>query len=65
MPTDTTPAKILFAEEVAERLGRSINSFRHMIKSGTAPKSARIGGRLCWRESDVEAFIAAAFEDAT
>ncbi|WP_430751235.1 hypothetical protein [Paenarthrobacter ureafaciens] len=35
-----------------------------MIHQGTAPKSARIGGRRMFRESDVRDFINAAFESA-
>lgn len=56
--------KLLFVREVAERLGRSEAQLRWMIQQGTAPKSAMIAGRRCWRESDVDAFIDAAFEEA-
>lgn len=56
--------KIMFIDEVAERLGRSVAQVRWMVNQGTAPKPAKIGGRLCWRESDVEAFIDAAFAEA-
>jgi predicted DNA-binding transcriptional regulator AlpA len=34
-----------------------------MLHTGAAPKSAMIGARRCWRESDVEQFIADAFAD--
>ena len=61
---DVAKTRILFADEVAERLGRSKNQLRWMVAKGTAPKSAMIAGRRCWRESDVEAFIDAAFEEA-
>lgn len=56
--------KLLFIREVADRLGRTESQIRWMIHSGTAPKHAKIAGRLCWRESDVDAFIEAAFEEA-
>lgn len=56
--------KIIFAPEVAERLGRSEAQLRWMVHKGTAPKSAMIAGRRCWRLSDVEAFIEAAFEES-
>lgn len=56
--------KIIFAAETAKKLGRSEAQLRWMIHRGTAPKSAMIAGRRCWRESDVEAFIDAAFEEA-
>lgn len=59
------PEKILFVEDVAARLGRSIDQLRYMITQGTAPKHAKIAGRICFRESDVEAFIEAAFAEAS
>lgn len=55
--------RILFLEEVADRLRRSPAQVRWMVHTGDAPKSAKIGGRRCWRESDVEKFIADAFAD--
>ncbi|WP_295034668.1 AlpA family transcriptional regulator [uncultured Microbacterium sp.] len=61
---DVARTRIIFASEVAERLGRSEAQLRWMIQKGTAPKSAMIAGRRCWRESDVEAFIDAAFKEA-
>lgn len=57
--------QILFLDEVAKRLRRTPAQLRWMLHTGTAPKSAKIGGRLCWRESDVEKFIADAFADQT
>lgn len=55
---------LLFIDKVAERLGRTENQLRWMVHKGTAPKSAMIGGRRQWRESDVDAFIEAAFEQS-
>lgn len=54
--------RLFFVRDVAERLGRSEAQVRWMIQQGTAPKHAKIAGRVCFRESDVEAFIAEAFE---
>ncbi|KJL35458.1 helix-turn-helix transcriptional regulator [Microbacterium azadirachtae] len=56
--------KLLFVNEVAERLRRSPAQIRWMLQNGTAPKHAKIGGRICFRESDVESYIAEAFEEA-
>lgn len=56
--------RILFIDEVADRLRRTPAQLRWMIHSGTAPKSAMIAGRRCWRESDVEKYIADAFAEA-
>jgi predicted DNA-binding transcriptional regulator AlpA len=55
--------KIMFIDEVAERLRRTPAQLRWMVHTGTAPRSAMIGGRRCWRESDVEQFIIDAFAD--
>lgn len=55
--------KLLTVKEAAERLRTTDKSLRWMIHSGTAPKSGKVGGRRMFRESDVEAFIAAAFAD--
>ncbi|WDG17479.1 helix-turn-helix transcriptional regulator [Microbacterium sp. Clip185] len=55
--------QLLTVTEAAERLRTSPSGLRWQIHQGTAPKSAKIGGRRMFRESDVEAFIAAAFSD--
>lgn len=46
-------------------LRKTVNSLNWMIQNGTAPKSALIGGRRYWRESDVLAWIDAQFEEAS
>lgn len=56
--------KLLYKQDVAELLGRSTRSIEWMVYSGTGPKSAVIGGRRVWRESDVEAWIDAQFDAA-
>ncbi|GAB2843455.1 helix-turn-helix transcriptional regulator [Microbacterium insulae] len=53
--------KILFIEEVADLLRRTPAQLRWMVHCGTAPQSAMIAGRRCWRQSDVEKFIDEAF----
>ena len=55
-------ATLLTLAEAAERLRKSEAQLRWMIHSGTAPKSAKIGGRRMFRASDVEDYINAAFE---
>lgn len=51
--------------ETAERLRKSEAQLRWMIHNGTAPRSAKLGGRRMFREADVLAWIEAAFEDKT
>ena len=54
---------LLTLEEVAALLRKSEAQLRWMIHSGTAPKSAKIGGRRMFRAADVDAFIAAQFDN--
>ncbi|MCQ1999534.1 helix-turn-helix transcriptional regulator [Arthrobacter zhaoxinii] len=54
--------KLLTLNEVAEMLRKSPAQIRWMIHSGTAPKSALIGGRRMFREFEVMEWLNAAFE---
>lgn len=54
--------RLLYIEEFAEMIRKSPSAARFMIHKGTAPKSAKIGGRRMFRESDVLAWIDAQFE---
>lgn len=56
---------LLTKKEVAPMLRKSVASLNWMIQNGTAPKSALIGGRRYWRESDVLDWINAQFEEAS
>lgn len=61
----TVPAvTLLTLSETAERLRKSEAQIRWMVHRGTAPKSALIGGRRMWRESDISDYINQAFEGA-
>lgn len=52
-----TPDRLLYTDELAEMIRRSPAAVRYMIHAGTAPRSAKIGGRRMFRESDVHAWI--------
>ncbi|QZY52711.1 helix-turn-helix transcriptional regulator [Leucobacter tenebrionis] len=54
---------LLTVKETAEMLRKSEAQMRWMIHTGTAPKSALIGGRRMFRLSDVEAYIEEAFSE--
>lgn len=56
--------RLLSLEEAAERLNKTPAQLRYMIHSGTAPLSAKIGGRRMFRECDLDTFIADAFAAA-
>ena len=56
--------KLLTLDETAELLRKTPDALRWMVNQGTAPRSAKIGRRRLFRLTDVEAYIAAAFEEA-
>lgn len=56
--------RLLTVKEAAERVGRSEGSFRYQLTRGTGPRSGKLAGRRLIRESDLEAWIASAFDDA-
>ena len=47
--------------QTATRIGRTEPALRFMIHKGTAPKSALVGGRRMFRATDVDAWVAQAF----
>lgn len=56
---------LLTVAEAAEQLRTTESGLRWKIHTGTAPKSALIGGtRRMFRQSDIDAYIEAAFQDA-
>lgn len=56
--------KILSVADAAPQVGTTPSGLRWMIHQGTAPKSAKIGGRRVFRQSDIDAYLAAAFQEA-
>lgn len=57
--------KLLTIDEVAVLLRRSPAAVRYMRHNGNGPKSAKIGGRVMYREPDVLAYINEAFAKAS
>lgn len=57
--------KLLTLDETAERLRKNRSQLEWMIHSGTAPVSAKIGGRRMFREADVDSYIENAFQEAS
>jgi excisionase family DNA binding protein len=56
------PERLLNVEEVAERLGVPVSTLHYWSHRGEELVGARIGRRLRYRESQVDAYIAAKFE---
>lgn len=59
-----TRDRLLRIREVADRTGIPEGTLRFWRHQGTGPKSAKLGRRLVYRESDVEGWIDAQFKDA-
>jgi predicted DNA-binding transcriptional regulator AlpA len=57
--------KLLTVNEVAAMLRRSPAQLRYMRGQGTAPPSAKIAGRIMFREEEVLAYIESQFERRT
>jgi predicted DNA-binding transcriptional regulator AlpA len=58
------PMKLLTIDEVAEMLRKSPAQLRWMRHNGTGPKSAKLGGRVMYREQDVIDWVNAAFAES-
>lgn len=56
--------RLLDIEQVHEWVGVPVNTLRYWRQRKIGPPSARIGRRVIYRESDVEAWIDAQFEIA-
>lgn len=53
--------QLLTIEEAAEQTRLSINTLRWMRRQGTGPKSGKLGKRIFFRQSDLDAWIDAQF----
>lgn len=54
--------KLLTLEEVAELLRKSPAQMRWLRHNQRGPRSARVGGRILYREQDVMDWVNAAFD---
>jgi predicted DNA-binding transcriptional regulator AlpA len=54
--------KLHTMDEVAEMLRKSPAQLRWMRHNGTGPRSAKLGGRVMYREQDVIDWVNSAFE---
>jgi predicted DNA-binding transcriptional regulator AlpA len=55
--------KLLTLDEVAVLLRKTPGQLRWMRHNGSGPKSAKLGGRVMYREQDVIDWVNQAFED--
>jgi predicted DNA-binding transcriptional regulator AlpA len=55
--------RLLTMEELAELLRRPVATIRYWRYMGTGPRGANVAGRVMYRESDIERWIAEQFEN--
>jgi hypothetical protein len=53
--------RLLLPDEVADRVRRPKTTLAFWRTRGIGPRSARVGGRVLYRESDVESWISEQF----
>ncbi len=56
--------ELMTIEEVAEATRLPVNTLYHYRATGQGPQSAKLGRRVVYRRSDVDAWITEAFEAA-
>lgn len=56
------PYTLSLIDEAAEFLRTPVATLRYWRSMGTGPKSARIGGRVMYRQVDLEAWLNEQFE---
>lgn len=57
------PDRLLTLPETAERLRTPVKTLRYWKRQGKGPQPRRLGTRLVYRESDVDAYIEQLFSD--
>jgi hypothetical protein len=55
---------LLTLDETATQLRKTPAALRWAIHAGKGPKSGLVGGRRMFRQSDIDAYIEAAFDQA-
>ncbi|WP_418063934.1 helix-turn-helix transcriptional regulator [Pimelobacter simplex] len=61
----TPPQPLLLRiEEVSERIGVPVDTLRYWRKTGAGPKAVRLGRRLAYRATDVDAWVDEQFNGA-
>jgi predicted DNA-binding transcriptional regulator AlpA len=62
IPVQIAAPKLLNFAEVSELTGPPVNTLRYWRANGRGPRSAKIGGRVMYREADVIDWINAQFD---
>ena len=56
-PALTSSTRLLTVEELAERLGLVRDTLYHWRVRGEGPRAIKVGGRVRYRQCDVEAWL--------
>jgi hypothetical protein len=56
--TDVTPSEYLFAEDMERDYKLPESTWRYFHSVGKGPKASKLGRRLVWKRSEVEAWVA-------
>lgn len=59
IPATPPPAILLGEPEILEILGIGRSLWRTLLSAGQTPEPIRLGRRVLWRRTDIEAWIAA------
>lgn len=57
--------KLLTIDEAAEQLKTPVKTLRLWKRTGRGPQPRKLGVRLVYRQSDVDAYIAGLWDDAS
>jgi len=60
----TKPFNLLTIEEAAEALRTPVSTLRYWRHMNKGPRAARIGGRIMYRQADLEQWLEAQFDQA-
>lgn len=63
-PLDTSQFQLLTIEETAEQLRAPVSTLRYWRHMKKGPRAARIGGRLMYRQADLENWLNDQFNNA-
>lgn len=50
-------ADVLYTEDVAERLGNSVEGVRALVRRGSVPAPFKVGRRNAWRRADFDQWL--------
>lgn len=57
MTTIPSPTRLLSKREVIARVGLSYPTIWDWMRHGKFPRSRELGGKVCWRENEIEQWI--------